>query len=74
MITLRKALKEGKLKQFIKEYGKDEPGDLEKLDKALKRPASHSMVSWVMGWAPQAHGSLRRCQAHMDKARHQCRE
>lgn len=40
MITLKKAIKEGKLKQFIKEHEKDEPGDLEKLDEALKRPAS----------------------------------
>jgi len=40
MITLRKALKEGKLKQFIREHAKDEPGDMDKLDEALKRPAS----------------------------------
>ncbi|GAB4237195.1 MAG: hypothetical protein Kow0032_22810 [Methyloligellaceae bacterium] len=40
MITLKKAIKEGKLKQFIKERGKEEMGNLEKLDKALKRPVS----------------------------------
>jgi len=40
MIALKKALKEGKLKQFIREHEKDVPGDLEKIDKALKRPAS----------------------------------
>jgi hypothetical protein len=40
MISLRKALKEGKLEEFIREHEKDAPGDLEKLDKAIKRPAS----------------------------------
>jgi hypothetical protein len=40
MITLRKALKDGKLKQFIREHEKDAPGDMDKLDSALKRPAS----------------------------------
>ena len=40
MITLRKALKEGKLKQFIREHEADAPGDMDKLDEALKRPAS----------------------------------
>ncbi len=39
-INLRKALKEGKLGKFIREHEKDDPGDLGKLDKALKRPAS----------------------------------
>lgn len=40
MITLSKAIKEGKLKQFIREHAKDDSGDMAKLDKALKRPAS----------------------------------
>lgn len=40
MTTLRKALKDGKVEQFIREHEKDAPGDLDKLDKALKRPAS----------------------------------
>lgn len=48
MITLRKAIKEGKLKQFIREHAKDKPGDMEKLDKALKRPAS----GYVKGMGP----------------------
>jgi hypothetical protein len=42
MITLRKAIKEGKLGQFIREHEKDEPGDMEKLDEAIKRPASRT--------------------------------
>lgn len=40
MISLRKAVKEGKLRRFIKERTKDDPGDLEKLNEALRRPAS----------------------------------
>jgi len=39
MTTLKSALKEGKLDQFIKEHENDAPGDLERFDKALKRPA-----------------------------------
>lgn len=39
-ISLRKALKTGKLDRFIRDHEADKPGDLEKLDKALKRPAS----------------------------------
>lgn len=39
-ISLRKALKTGKLSWFIREHETDKPGDLEKLEKALKRPAS----------------------------------
>lgn len=38
--TLRKALKEGKLEKFIREHENDDPGDMDKLDKALKRPVS----------------------------------
>ena len=40
MTTLRKALKEGKLEQFIREHSRDPKGDVDKLDKALKKPAS----------------------------------
>jgi hypothetical protein len=40
MTTLREARKQGKLDQFIKEHEEDAPGDREKLDKAIKRPAS----------------------------------
>lgn len=36
--TLAKARRQGKLEQFIREHEKDAPGDLEKLDRALKRP------------------------------------
>ena len=38
--TLKKAIKEGNLEQFIREHEKDTPGDLQKLNKALKRPVS----------------------------------
>lgn len=38
MTTLRDARKEGKLDKFIKEHEKDATGDLDKLDKAIKRP------------------------------------
>ena len=40
MISLKKAIKKGKLKEFIREHKTDEPGDLDKLNEALKRPAS----------------------------------
>lgn len=36
--TLREARKKGKIEEFIKEHENDNPGDLDKLDKALKRP------------------------------------
>lgn len=40
--TLREARKKGKLEKFIKEHEKDAPGDLDKLDAALKRPTRGS--------------------------------
>jgi len=40
MTNLKKARDEGRLEEFIREHEKDAPGDQEKLDKALKRPAS----------------------------------
>lgn len=39
MTTLKEAQKKGKLDQFIREHESDPPGDMERLDKALKRPA-----------------------------------
>jgi hypothetical protein len=42
MTTLREARKKGKLDQFIREHEKDTPGDLDKLDAAIKRPARGS--------------------------------
>ena len=39
MTTLREARK-GKLEEFIREHEKDATGDLDKLDAAIKRPAS----------------------------------
>lgn len=35
MTTLKKAIKEGKLDEFIKEHENDAPGDEDKLDKLL---------------------------------------
>lgn len=40
MTTLREARKKGQLEKFIREHEKDAPGDLDKLDAAIKRPAS----------------------------------
>ena len=40
MTTLKEARRKGKLDQFIREHEKDAPGDLDKLDAAIKRPAS----------------------------------
>lgn len=37
--SLKDARKEGDLEGFIKEHEKDKPGDLEKLEKAIRRPA-----------------------------------
>ena len=39
MTTLKEARKTG-ISKFVREREKDEPGDLEKLNAALKRPAS----------------------------------
>lgn len=36
--TLAKARQQGDLEEFIREHENDAHGDLEKLDKALKRP------------------------------------
>lgn len=40
VISLKQAIKNKKIEQFIREHKSDEPGNLEKLDKALKHPAS----------------------------------
>ena len=42
MPNLKEARKKGKLDQFIREHEKDEPGDLDKLNAAIKRPARGS--------------------------------
>lgn len=39
-MNLRKARQDGDIEKFIQEHEKDAPGDLDKLDSALKRPAS----------------------------------
>lgn len=38
MTTLKKARKDGKIEDFIKEHEKDAPGDTDKLDAVIKRP------------------------------------
>ena len=42
-MSLQKARKEGRIEDFIREHEKDAPGDLDKLDAAIKRPASRSL-------------------------------
>ena len=44
MTTLRDARQKGKLDQFIKEHEQDAPGDLDKLDAALKRPTQGKLL------------------------------
>ena len=39
-ISLKKAAETAQLDRFVREHEKDSPGDVEKLDKALMRPAS----------------------------------
>ena len=38
--TLRSAIKDGRLEDFITEHEKDALGDVEKLDAAIRRPVS----------------------------------
>jgi hypothetical protein len=38
-LTLKKALKEGRINEFIKEHENDPPGDLERLEKTIRRMA-----------------------------------
>lgn len=42
MTTLREARKQGRLEKFIKEHEKDTPGDMDKLDAAIRRPFRES--------------------------------
>ena len=39
-MDLKEARKKGEIGKFIAEHERDEPGDIDKLDAALKRPAS----------------------------------
>ena len=45
MTTLREARKKGQLDQFIAEHEADPPGDMEKLDAAIKRPSTGTAKS-----------------------------
>lgn len=53
--TLRKALKDGNLESFIKEHDKDAPGDADRLNAALKKPASEKTKA--VPKASSRHGS-----------------
>lgn len=54
MTTLREARKTGKIERFIKEHEKDEPGDLDKLDAALKRPSRETEKSTPAASTPDS--------------------
>lgn len=41
-MNLRKAVKEGRLEDFIREHEKDGQGDLDKLDATIKKPVQTS--------------------------------
>ena len=45
MTTLRDARKKGQLDKFIAEHEHDDPGDMDKLDAAIKRPSSGTAKS-----------------------------
>ncbi len=44
-LTLKEAREQGKLDQFIKERENDPPGDLEKLDRAIKEAVKTSTTA-----------------------------
>ena len=54
MTTLRDARKKGRLEQFIREHEKDAPGDMDKLDAALKRPSQGTEKSTPAAWTPDS--------------------
>ena len=45
MTTLREARKKGRLDRFIAEHEADPPGDMDKLDVAIKRPSEGTAKS-----------------------------
>ena len=45
MTTLREARKKGRLDKFIAEHEGDPPGDIDKLDEAIKRPSRETVKS-----------------------------
>ena len=45
MTTLREARKKGRLDRFIAEHEADPPGDMDKLDVAIKRPSEGAAKS-----------------------------
>jgi hypothetical protein len=55
MTTLKKALKDGNIETFIQEHEKDAPGDADKLNAALKKPASQKTKE--VPKASSRHGS-----------------
>ena len=45
MTSLKEARRKGKIDQFIREREKEAPGDMDKLDAALKRPSPGTLKS-----------------------------
>lgn len=45
MTTLRDARRKGQLDQFMAEHDADPPGDMDKLDAAIKRPSAETAKS-----------------------------
>ena len=45
MYSLKQARKEKNLEKFIREHEKDAPGDLDKLDNAIRRPVQDKSKS-----------------------------
>ncbi len=54
-MNLKKALKDGNLEAFLKEHEKDAPGDADRLNAALKKPASEKTKA--VPKASSRHGS-----------------
>lgn len=45
MTTLREAREKGRIDKFIAEHEADAPGDMDKLDAAIKRPSAETAKS-----------------------------
>lgn len=53
-LTLKEARRTSQIEEFIREHEKDGRGDLERLDKALKSPASRTKKSTPGTSSPDA--------------------
>lgn len=54
MTNLKDARRKGRIEQFIREHEKDAPGDMDKLDAALKRPSQGTGKSGQEASTPDA--------------------